>query len=144
MHFSRMERNAKFFPFFRFLLVCIPRRNRSKIIARANFSLFSGYDDCIDDDLPVSWRKRAPLFVAYRYVARQDSGRLIRGSAGRGKAPFNAFRTDIYPALSQWKLIAWLSNSLLPNHSSFFLSLSRESNVRYRFQEILEQIEQSF
>lgn len=83
----------------------------------------------------VSSRKWAPspLFVSYRYVARQDS-RLIRGSAGRGKAPFNAFRTDIYPALSQWKLIAWLSDSLLS------LSFSRESNVQYRFQEILEQI----
>ena len=85
----------------------------------------------------VSSRKWAPspLFVSYRYVARQDS-RLIRGSAGRGKAPFNAFRTDIYPALSQWKLIAWLSDSLL----SLSLSFSRESNVQYRFQEILEQI----
>lgn len=91
-------------------------------------------DDCINDGA-VSPRKWAPspLFVSYRYVARQDS-RLIRGSAGRGKAPFNAFRTDIYPALSQWKLIAWFSNSL----TRFSLSLSLAN--QYRFQEILEQI----
>lgn len=93
-------------------------------------------DDCINDGA-VSPRKWAPspLFVSYRYVARQDS-RLIRGSAGRGKAPFNAFRTDIYPALSQWKLIAWFSNSL----TRFSPSLSLSFANQYRFQEILEQI----
>lgn len=83
-------------------------------------------DNCINATIRVCEKTSAtPLFVAHRYVARQDS-RLIRGSAGRGKAPFNAFRTDIYPALSQWKLIAWLFDSLTRFFSlSLFISLAR-------------------
>lgn len=59
-------------------------------------------DNCINDsthERVYENTNAVPLFVARRYVARQDS--MIRGSADRGKAPFNAFRTDIYPALSQ-------------------------------------------